>query len=83
MSFSRLTGSPAFFFKSVVSSPVCGITDTEKFRFVTAATVRLIPSMQIEPFSTIRSRILSAHAIVTQTAFSSRLIDSICPVPSM
>ena len=47
---SRLTASPAFFFKSVVSSPVCGITDTEKFRFVTAATVRLIPSMQIEPF---------------------------------
>ena len=77
MSFSRLTASPAFFFKSVVSSPVCGITDTEKFCFVTAATVRLIPSMQIEPFSTIRSRILSVHAIVTQTAFSSRLIDSI------
>ena len=39
-----------FFFKSVVSSPVCGITDTEKFLFVTAATVRLIPSMQIDPF---------------------------------
>ena len=83
MSFSKFTGSPAFFFKSVVSSPVCGITDTEKFRSVTAATVKLIPSIQIEPFSTMRSRIFSPHVIVTQTAFSSLFMDSIRPVPSM
>ena len=53
MSVSRLTRSPAFRSPSVVTAFVCGMVETEKPSVVTAATVRLMPSMVMEPFSTI------------------------------
>ena len=53
MSFSRLTTSPAFLSDSVVAPAVCGIIDTEKLWLSILATVRLIPSMATEPFSTV------------------------------
>ncbi len=52
-STSRLTGSPGALAPSVVTARVCGMTATSK-RVVdaSAATVRLMPSTVIEPFST-------------------------------
>jgi len=82
-SFSKFTTSPTLFESKVVTSLVCGINETEKFSSVTSATVRLMPSMAIEPFSTISSRISLFAEIVTHTAFCSRFMEMILPVPSM
>ena len=49
MSVSRLTSSPTVLKPKVVSLDVCGISDTEKVSSVTSVTVRLIPSIAIEP----------------------------------
>lgn len=51
-SHSRFTGSPGFLPSRMVCAPVCGMMETEKSVSVTAATVKLTPSMAIEPFST-------------------------------
>ena len=52
MSFSRFTMSPTRRSDSVVWADVCGMIETENVVSVTLATVRLMPSMAIEPFST-------------------------------
>jgi len=51
MSHSRLTVSPNFFSSRIVSAPVWGMMETWNDPLSTAATVRLTPSMAIEPFS--------------------------------
>ena len=57
MSFSRFTGSPAFFVLRIVFPAVCGMIETVKHRSSTETTVRLMPSIAIEPFSTMPARI--------------------------
>ena len=49
---SLQSGSPGFLPSRMVCAPVCGMMETEKSGSVTAATVRLTPSIAIEPFST-------------------------------
>ena len=51
-SFSRLTVSPTRRSERVVSCAVWGMMETEKSSRPMDATVRLIPSMATEPFST-------------------------------
>ena len=63
--------------------PVWGMTETEKLSASTLATVRLMPSMATEPFSTIRRRTGCSARIVTQTALSSFVSLVTVPVPSM
>ena len=78
-----LTVSPGFLPSRMVCAPVCGMIETAKLVSSTAATVRLTPSMAIEPFSTMyRSREAGVRT-VTQTALSSRFWDETVPVPSM
>ena len=82
ISVSKFTISPSFLFPSVVTSAVCGITDTEKSCAVTAATVRLIPSIVTEPFSTTYRSTSGGASTRIHTALSSRFFSAICPVPS-
>ena len=56
--------------------------ETEKSLSQTSATVRLIPSIAIEPFCTINPIISISAAILTQTAFSSTFLDKIFPTPN-
>src|SRR5262249_8807749 len=62
-STSRLTGSPGALVPSVVTASVCGMTATSKLPAASSrdATVRLMPSTVIEPFSTRYLRIPSRH----------------------
>ena len=83
ISVSRLTVSPSLRVSRVVSDPVWGMMETLKSRSVTAATVRLMPSMVMDPFSTIYFRMPGSASIRTQTAFSSRVMERMVPVPSM
>ena len=53
ISVSRLTGSPFLRSCNTVCATVWGIAEIEKEVSPTSATVRLIPSTVIEPFSTI------------------------------
>ena len=57
--------------------------DTEKSLSVTSATVRLMPSTAIEPFSTMPSSISFRAAIRYHTALPSRRTEDMLPVPSM
>src|SRR4030095_6474837 len=52
-SYSRLTMSPVFTCRRFVFSNVCGIIAISTVESCIAATVRLMPSMAMEPFSTI------------------------------
>ena len=52
MSASRFTRSPRRRVPRFVCASVCGIVDTEKPVASTVATVRLMPSIVMEPFST-------------------------------
>src|SRR3712207_2005965 len=62
---------------------VCGIIDTEKSVSVILATVRLIPSIVIEPFSIMYLNISEPVPILYQTALSSLFTLIIVPVPSI
>ena len=53
ISVSKLTSSPIILSFKTVASIVCGIAEIEKLSLFTSATVRLIPSIAIEPFCTI------------------------------
>ena len=55
-SVSRLTRSPGTRSPSVVTARVCGMRATSKPSSVSAATVRLTPATEIEPFSTTKRR---------------------------
>ena len=57
--------------------------ETEKLLSSSAATVRLIPSIVIEPFSTISLRMSSAASIFTHVAFPSRRVSETTPIPSI
>ena len=82
-SFSKFTISPTLRSESVVCAAVCGMMETLKSYAVTFATVRLMPSMVMEPFSMIyRSRAGDAE-MVYQTAISSSRISRTVPMPSM
>ena len=83
ISFSRLTQSLILRCDNVVTCLVWGITDTLKLSSLTPATVRLIPSIVIEPFGTINCIISLPALIVYQTALSSLLIFVILPTPSI
>ena len=83
ISHSRLTLLPIFLSKRIVSFPVCGITDTEKSQSLTEATVRLIPSIAMDPFSMMYFSSGDGVCTVIQTAFPSRLIFEIRPVSSI
>ena len=74
---------PMLLLSSVVSCEVWGITDTLKHLLSAYATVRLMPSMAIEPFSTTYFKILSPALTVTQVALSSFRYAVILPVPSI
>ena len=52
MSHSMFTLSPGLCVRSAVASQVCGIMVTDTTRSATAATVRLMPSIAIEPLYT-------------------------------
>ena len=52
-SFSRLTISPFFFSERMVFAAVWGMMETWNQSLSSRATVRLMPSMVMEPFSTI------------------------------
>ena len=66
-----------------VSLTVAAVTDTENRSVSTAATVREMPSMAMEPFSTMcRSRVGAAETVY-HTALSSLRVSAMVPVPSM
>ena len=82
-SHSRFTVLPTPLVERFVTARVCGMMETWKLRSSTAATVRLMPSMQMEPFSTMyRSRSGDAE-MVYQTALSSWRSSLTVPVPSI
>ena len=62
---------------------VCGMTDTLKLVASTRATVRLMPSMAIEPFSTTYARMFAGALTVYHTALSSWRTFAMVPTPSM
>ena len=82
ISVSRFTKSPSLRFFKMVWLTVCGMAEMENSLSPTSATVRLMPSMVMEPFSTIY-RISSAFAcMVYQMAVSSRRTRITFPTPS-
>ena len=83
MSVSRLTTDPALRKGSTVSLIVCGMIETLNDPSDTEATVRLMPSIAIEPFSTICAMRSSVVFISYQTAFPSFVTLTTLPVPSM
>ena len=82
MSVSRLTRSPTFRSASTVTDTVWGMAEMAKDWRSTLATVRLMPSMVMEPFSTTYRRISGPAAMVYQMALSSRVIRCTVPTPS-
>lgn len=83
MSVSMLTVSPIFFDVSVVCDCVCRITETPNFSESMNVTVREIPSMATEPFSTIPDRMFSEEEISILMAFPSANFFLMMPVPSI
>ena len=85
MSFSRFTASPTCVSVRVVCVVVWGMVLTENVLVAssTRATVRLMPSRAIEPFSMIRRRMPGVVSISYQMAVSSRVMRSTVPVPSI
>ena len=75
--------SPLFLVSNVVSLAVCGIIETLKTSLSTYATVRLIPSIAIEPFSTMYLSMSGDADMVIHTALSSYSRFLIMPVPSI
>ena len=82
-SVSRFTSSPICLVGRVVSARVWGMMDTEKLSLASRATVRLMPSMAIDPFMMIWRSVPSSASMVYHTALSSRWMRRIVPTASM
>ncbi len=82
ISFSRFTLSPAFFFSSVVSSPVWGMTDTWKLFHLLLPLSDWFRQYRLNLFYD-QFQNLRRCPFFTHTAFSSFLGSSIIPVPSI
>ena len=82
-SFSRFTTSPGARSGRTVCAAVCGMIATPKRSSSANVTVRLMPSIAIDPFSaTNRIKSYGARTVYTR-AMPSVVTDSITPVPSI
>ena len=66
----------------MVTSAVCGISDTRSLSPATPTTVRLTPSSATDPWSTVTRETASGASTSTTRALSSGVTDVTVPTPS-